>query len=68
MVMCGFLVSLRDGTDESKLDALRECLTVQARGHHRIWQQYSGVMPEGSGALYDAFRKAHREFVDGAAA
>jgi hypothetical protein len=68
MIMCGFLVSLREGTDESKLDALRECLTLQARAHHGIWQEYGGVMPEGSGALYDSFRKAHGEFADRAAA
>ncbi len=67
-VMCGFMMALRKGFDESRFDELRDSLTLQARSQHRVWKAMDGVLPNRGLIIDNLFRQADAEFSEGQAA
>lgn len=67
-VMCGFMMALRKGFDESRFDEIRESLTMQARSQHRVWKDMDGMLPQRDLAIDNFFRQADLEFSENRAA
>ena len=59
---CGFLIGCRKVLNESRLDELRDGLTMQARSHLRVWESLDGVYPVPKFNIDRFVQQAREEF------